>query len=251
MKRKSLSTQVAERLRHAILSGQLAPGVQLPTEAELCDTHEVSRTVIREAVAQLRSEGLVIPRQGKGVFVNDVPPAAFSVADPDLRALPQTIALLELRLAVEVESAGLAAQRRTDAEAAAIRAEMERIDAEQADPSLVRVHYDYDFHLLIARASRNAQIAGFLSWLRSVIGPRLALGTIVQPGQTAGYYDRIHGEHLAIVAAIESRNSDAARAAMREHLENSLTRLRVLASTTGQKALDPDATPLFSETAPS
>lgn len=106
MKRKSLSTVVFEGLLDQIRSGKLGPGAQLPTEAELCDNFEVSRTVVREAIARLRSEGLVVPRQGKGVFVSEAPLGSFSIPDQDLDALPQTLALLELRLGVEVEVGG-------------------------------------------------------------------------------------------------------------------------------------------------
>lgn len=236
MKRKSLSTVVFESLLERIRSGKLGPGVQLPTEAELCETYEVSRTVVREAVARLRSEGLVIPRQGKGVFVSEAPLTSYSIPDQDLRALPQTIALLELRLAVEVEAAGLCAERRRPAEAAAIRAEMERVDAFHPDPSQARIHYDYDFHLAIARATRNPQIIDFLTYLSSALVPRLQLSYVLSESLKEDYFDRIHGEHEAVVAAIEAQDPEAARGAMRQHLTNSLERLRALARATGQLA---------------
>lgn len=237
MKRKSLSTVVFEGLLDQIRSGKLGPGAQLPTEADLCDSFAVSRTVVREAVARLRSEGLVIPRQGKGVFVSEAPLGSFSIPDQDLDALPQTLALLELRLGVEVESAGLCALRCSEDEARAIRAEMERVDAAHPDPTSTRVHYDHDFHLLIARGSHNPQIIDFLSYLSQQIGPRLRLGYILLPELKDEYFDRIHGEHRAVVEAIEQRNPDLAREAMRHHLSNSLERLRALAKTSGTRLL--------------
>jgi GntR family transcriptional repressor for pyruvate dehydrogenase complex len=237
MKRKSLSTVVFEGLLDQIRSGRLGPGAQLPTEADLCDSFAVSRTVVREAVARLRSEGLVIPRQGKGVFVSEAPLGSFSIPDQDLDALPQTLALLELRLGVEVESAGLCALRCTRDEAQAIRAEMERVDATHPDPTSTRVHYDHEFHLLIARGSHNPQIIDFLSYLGQQIGPRLRLGYILLPALKDEYFDRIHGEHRAVVEAIEQRNPDLAREAMRNHLSNSLERLRALAKVAGTKPL--------------
>lgn len=233
MKRKSLSTVVFEGLLDQIRSGKLGPGAQLPTEADLCESFEVSRTVVREAIARLRSEGLVIPRQGKGVFVSEAPLSSFSIPDQDLNALPQMLALLELRLGVEVESAGLCAQRCTAEEARAIRAEMEQVDAAHPDPQATRVHYDHDFHLLIARGAHNPQIIDFLGYLGTLIGPRLQLGYILLPALKDDYFNRIHDEHLAIVEAIERRNPDQARAAMRSHLSNSLERLRALARATG------------------
>lgn len=233
-KRKPLSTVLAESLSGKIRSGALKPGEQLPTEAELCAEYDVSRTVVREAVARLRSDGLVVPQQGRGMFVSDAPePRNFSISDEALKSLPETVSLLELRLSVEVEAAGLCAERRTDEEAAAIRALMEQVDGRHADPATVEIHYDYDFHLLIARAARNEFMHGFLGYLRPMIVPRYQLGYVVEPRLKDAYYKRIHGEHLAIVDAIERRDAAAARRAMRKHLSNSLERVRTLAQTSG------------------
>lgn len=233
MKRKSLSTVVFEELMARIRSGDLGPGAQLPTEADLCKAFGVSRTVVREAVARLRAEGLVIPRQGKGVFVSDSPPGTFSLPEQDMNALPQTLALLELRLGVEVESAGLCALRRTPQEARAIRAEMERIDFSHPDPDQTQIHYDQDFHQLIAKGSHNARISDFLGYLSSQIGPRLQLSYVLLPSLKDEYFSRIHAEHETIVAMIEAQDPDGARLAMRNHLTNSLERLRALARAAG------------------
>lgn len=240
-RRKPLSGLLAEDLSEKIRSGRLAPGTRLPTEAELCAEHGVSRTVVREAVARLRSEGLVIPEQGRGMFVSEAPPPrAFSIPEEALKTLPETVALLELRLSVEVEAAGLCAERRTDAEAAAIRDVMERIDARHDDPGAVHIHYDYDFHLAVAEAAHNPFILGFLGYLRPIIVPRFRLGHVVLPELKEAYYARIHAEHAAIVGAIERRDGRAARRAMRRHLANSLERVRALASASGVEAADAD-----------
>lgn len=233
-KRKSLSTILAENLSEQIRSGALKPGEQLPTEAELCAQFDVSRTVVREAVARLRSDGLVVPHQGRGMFVSDQPePRNFSINDEALKTLPETIALLELRLSVEVEAAGLCAERRTDAEADEIRSLMEQIDNRHDDPSSVQIHYDYDFHLAIAKGARNEFMHGFLTYLRPMIVPRHQLGYVVEPRLKEAYYHRIHREHLAIVDAIGRKDGSAARRAMRKHLHASLERIRVLAQESG------------------
>ena len=233
-RRKPLSTLVAEGLGEKIRSGRLGLGARLPTEAELCAEYGVSRTVVREAVARLRSEGLVIPEQGRGMFVSESPASRnFSIPEDALRTLPETVALLELRLGVEVEAAGLCAERRTDAEAAAIRALMEQIDARDDDPDAIQIHYDYEFHLAVAEAARNPFILGFLSYLRPIIVPRFQLGLVVAPELKQAYYARIHREHGAIVDAITRRDGRTARQAMRRHLANSLERVRALASASG------------------
>lgn len=230
-RRKPLSTIVSESLTERITSGEWAPGAQLPTEAELGEEFQVSRTVVREAIARLRSAGLVVPQQGRGVFVSEAPqPQSFSISEEVLQTLPETIALLELRLSVEVEAAGLCAERRTDAEAAAIRALMEQVDAQRADPAAVPIHYDYDFHLQIAKGSRNELMLGFLDYLRPLIVMRFQLGHIVLPELKDAYYARIHSEHDRIVTAIEAGDPVAAREAMRTHLANSLERVRAFAA---------------------
>jgi DNA-binding FadR family transcriptional regulator len=238
-KRKPLSTIVAESLAEKIRSGTLEPGAQLPTEAELCAEYEVSRTVVREAVARLRSNGIVIPQQGRGMFVSEAPaPRNFSIPAEALKTLPETIALLELRLSVEVEAAGLCAERRTSSEAESIRLIMEQTDAQQADPTAVQIHYDYDFHLAIAKATRNAFIYDFLSYLRPIIVPRFQLSHIVAAEYKEVYYERIHIEHAAIVEAIVRQDGPAARQAMRRHLLNSLERVRALALASGVETMD-------------
>jgi len=240
-KRKPLSTVVAESLSEKIRSGRLQPGMQLPTEAELCAEYDVSRTVIREAVARLRSEGMVIPHQGRGMFVSEAPLTRnFSIPQAALKALPETVSLLELRLSVEAEAAGLCAERRTDEEAGAIRALMELVDARHEDPANVQIHYDYDFHLAIAKATRNEFIYAFLSYLRPMIVPRFQLGDVVAQEVKDSYYARIHTEHERIVRAIEKRDGRAAREAMRKHLYSSLERVRALALASGVEATDTD-----------
>src|SRR6516164_9106738 len=218
-KRKPLSTLVAERLTDKIVSGALRPGAQLPTEAELCKEYDVSRTVVREAVARLRSEGIIVPQQGRGMFVSDAPARRnFSIPEEALKTIPETIALLELRLSVEVEAAGLCAERRMDDEAQAIRVLMEQTDSRHDDPAAVQIHYDYDFHLAIAKATRNDLIYGFLSYLRPMIVPRFQLGHIVSRELKEAYYARIHAEHDTIVRAVERKIGTEARKAMREPL---------------------------------
>ena len=241
-KRKSLSTLVAEDLARKVMDGTLEPGARLPTEAALCDQYEVSRTVIREAVARLRSEGLLLSHQGRGMFVaNQMPSQKFEIDENSLNTLPETISLLELRLSVEVEAAGLCAQRRNISEAKEIRSLMEKVDSRQSDPSTVGVHYDYSFHLSIAKATHNPFFLSFLKFLEPIIVPRFRLSALVTESLKDVYYDLIHAEHEAIVVAIEEKDAVAARDAMRTHLLKSLERLRALSQATGvSESVDPD-----------
>ena len=212
----------------------LQPGEKLPTEAELCEKFEVSRTVVREAVARLRSDGLLIPRQGIGVFVSSAPRIPrFEINEVSLQTLREIIELLELRMSIEVESAGLCAARRTDEEAVGIRRLMEMFDQQHSDPGTVSVHYDYDFHLAIAKATRNSHIHKFLAFLKPAIVPRFQLNNLVDKDHKETFYQHAHNEHEAIVRAIEAQDEESARETMRAHLLNSLERFKGLAHSLG------------------
>src|SRR3954454_3621856 len=125
-----LSRGLFDQLAEQIKSGRLAPGERLPTEQELTRAARVSRTVVREAVAALRAEGLVITRQGVGAFVSAEPQRApFRIEPERLQSLADVLNVMELRLGVEVESAGLAAERASKSDVKAIGAALHAIEA--------------------------------------------------------------------------------------------------------------------------
>ncbi len=229
-KRPSYSTVVADELKELIRRDKLKPGDRIPTEAELCVRYGVSRTVIREAIIRLRSEGTLVARQGIGVFVGEAALSRFEVDWSAIRTLPKTIMLMELRMAVEVEAAGLCALRRSKSDAIDIRRRMEKIDAQQQDPKSTNVMYDFRFHLAIAKASKNPHIYQLLKFMAPVVMPRIKLGAIVDDAGKDAYYRMIHGEHELIVTAIEKADETAARERMRAHISSAIGRLRALAA---------------------
>src|SRR5919204_5756960 len=124
-----LSRRLFEQLAGEIRSGRLAPGERLPTEQALTRAARVSRTVVREAVAALRAEGLVVTRQGVGAFVSAEPQRAPFRIDPErMRTLADILNLMELRLGVEIESAGIAAERASRTQMKSISAALEAIE---------------------------------------------------------------------------------------------------------------------------
>ena len=99
---RRLTEDLVQRLRQQILSGALAPGAKLPTEQQLVASLGVSRTVVREAVAALRADGLVLTRQGVGAFVAEQNNNRPFRIDPDqLDSLQRVLDVMELRIAVE------------------------------------------------------------------------------------------------------------------------------------------------------
>ena len=113
---RSLAHELIERLTADITGGKLAPGARLPTEQEMIAATGVSRTVVREAVAALRAEGLVVTRQGVGAFVADQARRPFRIDPVKLRSLREVLEVMELRTGIEIEAAGLAAERATAAD---------------------------------------------------------------------------------------------------------------------------------------
>jgi GntR family transcriptional repressor for pyruvate dehydrogenase complex len=226
----NLAERVLERLGGDIRSGRLAPGARLPTEQMLVSTMRVSRTVVREAVAALRADGLVVTRRGSGAYVVDNPAASpFRIAAPQRGTLDTVLDVMELRLAVEVEAAALAAERASRRQVAAIRAALRDIDrALRAGEGAVA--QDFAFHRAIAEATGNDQFPRFLGFLGSHVIPRQSVRLAADtPASRRAYLERLQHEHARILTGISDGDPAEARRAMREHLTRSLERYRHLA----------------------
>lgn len=227
----TLVVRVADALRTAILAGAFKPGDKLPSEARLTETHKVSRTVVREAIAALRADGLVEPRRGAGVFVLEpVAAAAPPFQDVDHARLSSIVELLELRAAVESEAAALAAVRRSPAQDEAILDRHNAVQAAMASGAPT-AKADFALHLAIARATNNPRFVEFMDLMGEAAIPRAALKNSAGDRASRAYLDQINAEHGAIVAAISNSEAEAARAAMREHLLGSQRRYRTLLHT--------------------
>jgi DNA-binding FadR family transcriptional regulator len=222
-----LSRGLFEQLAEQIKSGRLAPGARLPTEQALTRAARVSRTVVREAVAALRAEGLVVTRQGVGAFVSaDAQHAPFRIEPERMRTLADILNVMELRLGVEIESAGLAAQRASRAQVRAIGAALEAIERAAAGGRSA-VDEDLAFHRAIADATGNPEFVRFLQFIGRHLIPRRTLsGLPERMGGLKAYLALIQEEHRRIFEAIRDHQPGAAREAMRRHLTRSLERYR-------------------------
>lgn len=225
----NLAEQVMARLSADIRGGRLAPGARLPTEQALTTELGVSRTVVREAVAALRADGLVVTRRGSGAYVADPAAGPFRIAASHAAALSDILDVMELRLAVEVEAAAVAAERATRRQIVSIRAAWRSIDVALKHGEGA-VAEDFAFHRAIAEATGNGQFPRFLAYLGSHVIPRQSVRlSIDTPEERRAYLERIQHEHSRIVTAISSGDAAEARRAMREHLTRSLERYRTLA----------------------
>jgi DNA-binding FadR family transcriptional regulator len=228
---RKLSRGLFDQLAEEIKSGRLGPGERLPTEHELTRAAGVSRTVVREAVAALRAEGLVVTRQGVGAFVSAEPQRApFRIEPERMQSLGDILNVMELRLGVEIESAGLAAERAGKAQVRAIGSALEAIERASAQGKAA-VDEDLGFHHAVAEATGNPEFARFLQFIgRHLIPRRTVSGLPERMGGRRAYLALIQEEHRRIFEAIRSGDARAARDAMRRHLTRSLDRYRKLAA---------------------
>jgi GntR family transcriptional regulator, transcriptional repressor for pyruvate dehydrogenase complex len=223
----SRTAQVADWFAREIRSGRLPSGERLPTEQELIGQFKVSRTVIREAMASLRSEGLVISRQGSGVFVADHSAnPTFRIMSDELRSLLDVQNVLQLRLAVEVEAVGIAAEKRTDEDLDQMSQFLEKIDRSVASGGSA-IDADFAFHRAISTATGNPYFERFMHFLGPVVIPRQSVRPQSEtPDQRRLYLEQVQLEHRAIYHAIERRDVESARLTLRRHLEASRERYR-------------------------
>lgn len=224
---RGLVQVIVEELASNIKAGQIKPGDKLPTESEIMARFEVSRTVVREALSKLQASGLVETRHGIGTFALAAPDTInFRIAPEDFSTVADVISLLELRISLETEAAGLAAQRRSDDNLRTMAAALKCFaDAIQHDSDALPS--DFEFHMEVARATRNRHFADLMTYLGTMIIPRARVNTPSSaPEGRLSYLQRLHGEHESIFNAIRNQDTDAARAAMRTHLSNSRERLR-------------------------
>jgi GntR family transcriptional regulator, transcriptional repressor for pyruvate dehydrogenase complex len=227
---RSLAHDVVDGLTGRIRDGSLATGEKLPTEAEIMEAFGVSRTVVREAISRLQAAGLVETRHGVGTFVVGLGDAAsFRIAPGQLETLQDVIAVLELRIGVETESAALPAMRRTPENLQTLRNALKAFIS-AVEEGRDAVGPDFQFHLEIARATQNHHFVDLMATLGGMMIPRARLEP---PGpltpEREAYLRKVNAEHESIVDAIAHQDPEAARAAMRTHLANSRERRRRLA----------------------
>jgi len=224
-KHRNLAQLVVEQLTEHIRNGELHPGDKLPTETEIMAEQGVSRSVVREAISRLQAAGLVETRHGIGTFVLP-PPAVMGIDPATVTTVRDVIALLELRIGLETEAAGLAAARRTEAQLAEVRAALAALQqaARRGDDT---VELDQRFHLAIAEASGNEYFRAILQHLGANIIPRARINSArLTHADPAAYMEQVGREHEQLVDAIARGDAESARAAMRLHIGNSRERLR-------------------------
>jgi DNA-binding FadR family transcriptional regulator len=211
--------QVEIQLRSAILGGAFRHGDRLPSEQELCDQFSVSRTTIREALRSLTEQGLIkrVPGAKGGSFVQVVDHRA--LADQMLKPLSSTLQaggityeeVVQVRTALEIPVARLAAQNRSPEGLAALQAVLELEQAIASDDPAVP-ELNAQFHMRLAEATGNRLLTAFVTILHRSAQPLSFIESSPQVG-----LDSVN-QHTALVARIKAGDADGAAALMNEHL---------------------------------
>lgn len=226
-KHRNLAQGVVAYIADSIRDGALEPGDKLPTESEIMRILGISRTVVREAISHMQAANMVETRHGIGTFVLEpAPPNTLGIDPNTVITMRDVLALLELRISLETEAAGLAAIRRSDAQLQQLRSALDTFQASVRSGGET-VPSDLQFHLLVAQASGNRYFHDILSHLGTNIIPRSRLNSAkLAKDDPKVYMERVINEHEDIFNAIARQDPEAARAAIRTHLSNSRERLR-------------------------
>jgi GntR family transcriptional repressor for pyruvate dehydrogenase complex len=231
-----LSDKVAEAMLATILRRGLRPGDPLPSERELGEQYGVSRTVIREAVRALGARGVVNAHAGRGLTVAAVGPDAVSTSIRlylhGREQLPYT-QVHEIRSLLEIEIAGLAAERGTDEEIAELLALCEQMKAAGDDAEL-HPRLDVEFHRALARMTHNELYLILLDSIGDIL-LEVRRTTYPLPHDVSKAYTH----HRRIARKVKARDPNGAREAMRLHLEDALEDWQALGASVHVPAGDP------------
>ena len=197
IKRYSLSQQVADQLETQIANGVYSVGEKIPTETELSEMYDVSRNTLREAIQSLTSVGILEVRQGNGTYVR-----ATNRFHAHMKKEYEKVSfenILEVRNALEITIAQLAAKRRTEEDLADIHKEL-LLRQHNSASSNKKNESDINFHLAIAKACHNDILINMYisvsSYLEDHISKRQA-ATILKPE----HIDKLHGDLYQAIAA--------------------------------------------------
>jgi GntR family transcriptional repressor for pyruvate dehydrogenase complex len=220
----SLSEKLAQTLETSIRGGQIKTGDKLPTENALVELHGVSRTVVREAFSRLKTLGLIETRQGSGAYVKALPrPDAGKLKLIPDGSLQAVLKVVEVRRALEAESAALAAERRTSQSLQKIKQAMRSLDKAVATGG-DGVSEDVAFHAAIAQAANNSFLLDTLAYLNQFLENATRV-TRANEATREDLEDDVRREHQAIIDAIEARDVKAARIAGTKHMLNAAKRI--------------------------
>lgn len=219
--------EIARALAIDIVSGALPTSAKLPGDAQLLQRFGISRPVLRESIKTLVAKGLLTTKARVGTVVRER--EAWNMFDPDVLAWHLEAGidgrflrdLAEIRLAAEPKAAALAAKRRTEADLMAMHAALARMEREPSD-AVGFAEGDLDLHLAVAKASGNPFMRSLGAVVDAALRASFRLSAPTEPQDRAD----VLTTHREIVAAIASRDAEAAATAMTGVIHNGLQRHR-------------------------
>jgi DNA-binding FadR family transcriptional regulator len=231
--KSSLYESVAAAIENAIMSGEVKLGEKLPSEQSLAQQFGVSRNILREALRAVKARGLLDVRNGDGTYISR--PDSADLGDMLNRVVTLSDSTInhyyEIRFTLEVKACELAAQRATREDLRELESLVSRMGKNGAIKEKV-TQLDYEFHLGVARATKNPLFPSFLQPLK-----KLMTGMFYYAfPSTEGRHDALRC-HLEIVDAIRRKDPALAGAAMRRHLESSENNISHLVHSKGAHAL--------------
>ncbi len=221
----NLTDRVCMALRAQIAAGRFPPGAKLPPEGGLAIQFGVSRTVVREAVARLKAEQLLMSRQGSGIFVHaDAALRPLKIDAAVAQSQASVLQIVEVRRALEAETAALAAERCTAAQVDALRTQLKALDQAVANGG-DGVSEDVAFHRMIAQASGNPHFITVLEFLGQYL-QGVTRVTRANEARRADFATQVKNEHAAVLEAIAAGDVATARRAAMKHMTNAAKRIR-------------------------
>ena len=222
----SLVDRLVSQFQQEIGEGRHQPGARLPTEFQIAQAYGVSRAIVREAMGRLKHDGLVLSRQGAGLFVNNpIPASSFRLPTLDFSNREEIRNIIELLITIEASASEHAAKRRTEAEMRDIDGHVAAMARAIAAGS-PGVEEDVAFHRAIIRACGNP-FFGDLSNFLDVQVRRFIRVARSNSALSQGLTEAVQQEHIAICEAIRRQDGPGARAAAAQHLHNAARRLAI------------------------
>lgn len=220
-----LPNEIAASISSQIRQGKLRPGDRLPSERELCEQFSVSRSVVREALSQLKSDGLVEAIRGSGAYVLEKDQRqSFRMQDIALGERDSLALVMELVETVEVAATRLAALRRTPEDLKLIRRALIGMEYEIANDRLGD-EQDFQFHQSIVEATHNPHFVALSSHLELNARRVIRQARTSTKAQNLSLVEAVQEEHQAIFDAIKAGDPEQAAQAAATHLKNAAQRL--------------------------
>ncbi|WP_422416595.1 FadR/GntR family transcriptional regulator [Pseudomonas sp. GZD-222] len=222
----TLVERVVGAIRAEIDSGRLAAESRLPTEQQLAEQLNVSRSVVREAVAQLKADGVLIARRGLGSYISQTPTGTVFRFPSAQGRSPDLVQMFEVRLWIETQAASVAAQRRDGADLARMNKALQEMLDKRSDFAAAAAA-DVEFHRAIAEASKNDYFVAFHDFLRGQLATARKTAWENSAAHSVGGSADANREHQALYQAIADGDRHAAAACAEAHLRASAKRLKL------------------------